>query len=179
MKICYFGNYERNYSRNRVIINGLKENGVEVIECNIDPKGKSKKIFKFYKLIRCYIKNVKIIDYDAVIVGCFARKSIFIAWLLTKFTRKLFIYDILISLYDSRTSSRKTVVENSIKAKIYWIFDKISIWIPNILLTEGDIYKDFLKSQFNSGEKIKKVYLGADNNVFFPEIIVKKERRNL
>jgi len=40
MTICYFGDYNSNYSRNRVIIKGLKENGVNVLECNVGEKGK-------------------------------------------------------------------------------------------------------------------------------------------
>ncbi|MEF9426698.1 MAG: hypothetical protein L0956_05835 [Candidatus Mariimomonas ferrooxydans] len=36
MKVCYFGTYSTGpgYPRNRVIIKGLRENRVEVIECH-------------------------------------------------------------------------------------------------------------------------------------------------
>ena len=32
MKVLYFGSYDPGYARNRVLISGLKKNGVEVIE---------------------------------------------------------------------------------------------------------------------------------------------------
>ncbi len=38
MRICYFGTYsmEEGYPRNRVIIEGLRKNGVDVVECHED-----------------------------------------------------------------------------------------------------------------------------------------------
>ena len=42
IKVCYFGFYNPDYSRNRELIRGLKENGVEVIECKQNPKEKNK-----------------------------------------------------------------------------------------------------------------------------------------
>src|SRR5262249_22149328 len=34
MTICYWGTYDRDYPRNRVLINGLKASGAEVTECH-------------------------------------------------------------------------------------------------------------------------------------------------
>ena len=36
MRVCYFGTYSTGpgYPRNRVIIKGLRENGIEVVECH-------------------------------------------------------------------------------------------------------------------------------------------------
>ena len=63
MKICYFGIFDENYNRNKVIIQGLRENGVEIIYCQSDKKG----IAKYFDLSQKHqrIKN----DYEAMIVG--------------------------------------------------------------------------------------------------------------
>lgn len=34
MRVCYFGTYDLNYSRNRILIEGLRRNGVDVVECH-------------------------------------------------------------------------------------------------------------------------------------------------
>src|SRR6266404_7464794 len=34
LRVCYFGAYDREYVRNVVLINGLRRNGVEVVECH-------------------------------------------------------------------------------------------------------------------------------------------------
>ena len=47
MIVCYFGTYSKDegYTRNRVIIKGLKENGVQVQECHVDLwKGRTDKL---------------------------------------------------------------------------------------------------------------------------------------
>ncbi len=36
---CFLGNYNSEYSRNRVLIRGLEENGVTVFQCNDENKG--------------------------------------------------------------------------------------------------------------------------------------------
>ena len=32
--VCYFGTCRENYSRNQIMVEGLRRNGVEVIECH-------------------------------------------------------------------------------------------------------------------------------------------------
>ena len=34
LRVCYFGTYRAEYSRNRIMMEGLRKNGVEVIECH-------------------------------------------------------------------------------------------------------------------------------------------------
>ena len=34
IKVCYFGTYRAAYSRNKIMIEGLRRNGVEVLECH-------------------------------------------------------------------------------------------------------------------------------------------------
>ena len=46
LKILYFGFYDPNYARNSVLISGLRQNGVEVIECRDNSSGVRKFINK-------------------------------------------------------------------------------------------------------------------------------------
>ncbi len=34
LRVCYFGTFRDNYSRNQIMIEGLRRNGVEVLECH-------------------------------------------------------------------------------------------------------------------------------------------------
>jgi hypothetical protein len=58
--ICFFGIYDREYSRNKVIIDGFIENGYEVVHCNVNPRH-HKGLYKYWLLIREWnkIKNKK------------------------------------------------------------------------------------------------------------------------
>ena len=60
MKICYFGIYNPNYSRNDILLSGLNQIGVEVIQCNADWRD-PKRYFKLWKNLRA-LRN----EYDCV-----------------------------------------------------------------------------------------------------------------
>ena len=49
MRVLYFGLYDPDYARNRVLISGLKKNGVDVIELRRKPSR-----FNIIKLFRAY-----------------------------------------------------------------------------------------------------------------------------
>lgn len=156
MKVCFFGIYNPEYSRNRVLINGLKQNGVELIECRTELKG----IKKYFDLIKkhCKIKN----DYDVLFVAFPGYQVMILARFLT---RKKIIFDAFASIYDSEVNDRKTTKENSLKAKYYWILDWLSCKLSNnVLLDTGENIKYFVKEFGISKEKFIRVFVGADNN---------------
>src|SRR3989344_5109216 len=63
MKILYFGIYSPNYSRTRVLMKGLRQNKVEVVECN----DHSPSVLKYIKLSYKYLTIKK--DFDMVLVA--------------------------------------------------------------------------------------------------------------
>jgi len=156
MKVCFFGIYNPNYSRNRVLIRGLKENGVEIIECNTKLKG----IKKYLDLIKKHwsIRN----KYDIMMVGFPGQQSMILARFLT---RKKIIFDAFTSLYDSLVLDRKIVERKSWKAKYYWFLDWLSCRLANkILLDTNEHIKYFVKTFKIPKEKFIRVFVGADHS---------------
>ncbi len=101
MKVCYFGTYDVEQSRNNVIIQGLRQNGVEVVECRarlwrntadkirsvrgglFNPGPLSQALGSYLRLIRRY---TRIGDYDVMVVGYAGHFDLFLAnWTLDKF----------------------------------------------------------------------------------------------
>ncbi|MFC2052225.1 hypothetical protein ACFLT4_05805, partial [Chloroflexota bacterium] len=80
MKVLYFGSYNPDYPRNRTIIKGLRESGVDVAE------------YRFPPVIKAWPKVIGNYDYrgnhDVVVVGYLGHTDIPIARLLTKLARK-------------------------------------------------------------------------------------------
>ena len=63
MTICYFGNYNPDYSRNHILISGLRQNGFKVFECNSRKQG----LAKYFDL---YQQHSKIKGkYDIMVAG--------------------------------------------------------------------------------------------------------------
>ena len=161
MTICYFGNFDPNYARNKIIIKGLKENGVKVLICNDRPKG-IKKYFKLKKLHKKFAGK-----YDLMVVGYSdSRLMVSLAKLITK---KPVACDAFYSLYDSFVFDRKLVKPKSFKAKYYWFLDWFSCKLAGkILLDTNEHIKYFVKTFKIKKDKFIKVLIGADDSIFYP-----------
>lgn len=161
MIICYFGIYKSGYSRNKIIIKGLKQNGIKVIECGTDKQG----VAKYFDLISKHwkIRN----QYDLIIVGFPGQQSMILAKLLTG---KKIIFDAFTSLYDSLVFDRKIVRSKSLKAAYYWLLDWLSCCLADkILLDTNEQIKYFVKTFKINKEKFIRIFVGSDDEYMKPE----------
>jgi len=162
MTICYFGDFDKEYIRNVVIINGLRKNGVRVLLCNV----KNKSFIKFFNLFKLHrkLKN----KYNILIVGSSntSRPLVLLAKIIS---RKFLIWDAHYSLYDSFVFDRKLVKLNSLKAKYYWLLDWLSCKLADkILLDTNEHIKYFVKTFKIKENKLIKVLVGANTDIFYP-----------
>lgn len=160
MTVLYFGAYDPSYSRNRVLIDGLKQNNVEVIECRDNSPG-IKKFINLYKKHR-QLKN----HYDVMIVGFLGQQIVPFARMIT---RKPIIFDAFLSLYDSNVFDRKTVKRGSIRAFYYWILDWLSMRLADIVLFDTDQHIKYASGEFGINiNKFRRIWIGARDDVFYP-----------
>lgn len=160
MIILYFGSYDPNYTRNRVLINGLKQNGVEVLECRDNSPG-------IKKFMRLYQKHKKLQNqYDVMVVGFLGQQIVPFAKLISK---KPIVFDAFLSLYDSNVFDRKTVKTGSLRAYYYWILDWLSMKLADIVLFDTDEHIKYVSEEFNiSKSKFRRIWIGAADDVFYP-----------
>jgi len=170
MKVCYFGGYDKTYPRTRILMKGLKKNGVDIAECNsmqkiLPNKFKAVNIPRFTALA---IKHAKIKDYDAMVVGYPGWYDVSLAKYLAKWRNKDVIFDAFISLYETLITDNPSK-RNSLESKIYWQFDRIACSRSDltILVTHADM-KFFSKEFKLPIEKFRRVFLGTDEDVFYP-----------
>lgn len=160
MKICYFGIYDSEYSRNKILISGLKQNDVEVVECVSRKYGPS----KYFDLIKQHwsIRN----SYDVMIVGYPGFQVVILAKLITA---KPIIFDAFISIYDSMVLDRMQVKPISLKALYFWYLDKISLNVSDIVLFDTYEHIKYVSKEFGVKiEKFRRIFVGADTTVFYP-----------
>ncbi len=142
MTILYFGDFNPDYARNRVIIRGLEQNGARVI----------------YSIRSAH---------DFVIVGYSdSRWTMPLAWLLC---RKPIVWDAFYSLYDSWVFDRKLVSPSSVKAKYYWLLDWLSCMLADRILLDTNAHIDYFAKTFRIDKrKFIRVLIGADDKIFHP-----------
>lgn len=160
MTVLYFGAYNPGYSRNRVLIDGLRQNNVEVIECQDSSPG-IKKFINLYKKHR-RLKN----KYDMMIIGFLGQQIVPFAKLITK---KPIIFDAFLSLYDSNVFDRKVVKRGSLRAFYYWILDWLSMRLADIVLFDTNQHIKYASREFGiDRDKFRRIWIGARDDVFYP-----------
>jgi len=157
MTICFFGIYDKKYSRNSILINGLKLNGLAVIECNATEGRFKKYFFLFLKHWRIRKK------YDVMVVAFPGYQAVILAKLLT---RKPLILDAFFSIYDSEVRDRKSTKAGSLKALYYWFLDWFSCRLADRVLLDTNAHINYFCELFNlKKEKFIRVLLGADDQI--------------
>lgn len=167
MKILYFGTYDPNYARNWVLINGLKKNGVEVIELRREPRR-----FSLFWLFSDYLKFKK--DFDAIMVGFPGQEVMFLARLLTILRlgsglAKPIIFDAFTSHYGGYILDRQKFSKNSFHAKYYRFLDKWSCKLADMVLLDTNAHINFFVKEFNlPKDKFRRIWVGSNDDIFQP-----------
>ncbi len=182
MRICYFGTYERDYPRNSIFIEGLKQNGVEVFECHAplwektQTKGKDFGSSPAFVLsfilsqIRLFFKYIFIIPkHDIIVVGYIGHLDIYLAKLLSFFGRKKLVFNPLISLFDTVISDRGYFDESSLKSKLFYFLDRTACKLSDMVFLDTNAHIQYFKETLDLNNiRFKRIPVGADDNVFRP-----------
>lgn len=195
MNICYFGTYEETYSRNELMIKGLRALGHNVVECHVSLWGgvtdKSStlsgfraKLGFFVRLMtlypRLFAKYVSIGRRDVIFVGYFGHLDMIIARLfgMVLFRRDRIVFDAFLSLYDSMILDRKMAPTKSLLATLTTWLDTTACNCADVVILDTNHHIDFFHSSFGiPREKMVRVFASADGDVFFPRPSVEQTGR--
>src|SRR3989344_1067916 len=159
MRVLYFGIYNPSYARNWVIINGLRKNGIEVIELFEKPSKSS----LFRLAIRYLLLKEK---FDLVIVGFPGQEIMFLAKMII---RKPIIFDAFTSHYGGYILDRKRSSPTSLMARYYRFLDTWSCKFADVILLDTQAHIDFFIREFGlSVDKFRREWIGANDDNFKP-----------
>lgn len=176
MKICYFGEFHPDYSRNRILIKGLVKNHQELIQCNYQTPKIFENLPSFYKNVKAQVKLLSMhskISYDAIILGFQLTKSI---WLAKLIKQKPLILDPFISFYNSYVNDWKTISEKSLTAKLIFFFENLIFSSGKLILADTYTHAKYFSKMFNIPiDKFRVIFVGAEDDIFFPRREIHKE----
>ncbi len=178
MKVCYFGTYDVEQSRNTVIIQGLRQNGVEVVECHVrlwrntadkiqgvrgslfNPGLLRRALTSYLRLLKRY---TEIGDYDVMVVGYAGHFDLFLAKLLTIFSTKPLVFDALLSLTETIVEDRALAPPGSLLARLAHLVDKYSCRLADVVLLDTEAHVRHFHRDFGVRlDKLRRVPVGAD-----------------
>ena len=135
MKVCYLFCDTKFYIRNRIILDGLKRNNIEVIECKSNLNNQVlRDISQFFQFL------FKKRNSDIILVG-FVGFSL--VRLVKPFTKKPIIFDAFMSVYNTMVEDKKKFKKNSVFAKFFWWLDKSACSAADLTLVDTDAHCDY------------------------------------
>ena len=183
LTVCYLGTYRAEYARNKIIIAGLRQNGITVIECHEqlwqsveDRVGTASggwlrpgfwwRVVKTYAtLLRRYLK---VEDHDVLMVGYPGHFDVFFAWALARFKKKPLAWDVLNSLYLI-TSERGITERSPITVSLIRKVERRACMLPDMLFLDTENFVTW----FGETHKIptgrfRLIQIGVDERFFSP-----------
>lgn len=160
LRVLYVGSYKPTYSRNRIFIDGLRKNGVTVIECNERGAGYA----KYFKLaIRLFRLRG---TYDVMLVGFPGQEVMFVARLCASAP---IVFDVFTSHYMGYVLDRAYYEPGSFRARVYRFLDRWSCRLADAVVLDTNAHIDFFVSEFNlPRSKFHRILLGANTDLHHP-----------
>lgn len=166
MKFFYVNIIKEVPPRDKVYLDGLRKNGVE-IEKYTDNSRALKKFWKIFKKHRAITGN-----YDLIWVGYTAHILVPFARLIS---RKKIIFNALGSLYEGIIVSRGQGTPLSLRGIYCWLVDFLAFHCASLSLVESNEQKEYIAKKFLVNEKkLMRAWTGADNSIFFYDSATKK-----
>jgi glycosyltransferase involved in cell wall biosynthesis len=173
-----FGTYEAGYDRNRVLLRGFSDNGIEVLQCHVPvwetmryktsalkgPLHYLRIVLKlavaYVKLAVCYLRAPA---HDVVLVGYLGHFDVFIARALSRLRRKPLVFDAFVSLYDTAVEDRGLFGRRSALARLLRRVDRWACELSDVVLLDTNQHIDYFCQELGLDQsKFQRVLVGAD-----------------
>ena len=183
MKVCYFGTYRAEYSRNQIMLEGLRRAGIDVVECHVSLwSGVEDRVnaaiggwrnWRFlWRLLTTYLTLLKryfrISHYDVMVVGYPGQMDVYLAWLLTRLRHRPLVWDIFMSIYliavERGLDRRSRFTVNMIR-----LIERWACRLPEALILDTREYVDWFQHTHGvEPARFRLVPTGADDRIYFP-----------
>lgn len=184
LRICYFGTYRAKFTRNEILLRGLRaQDHVVVHECHatlwhsiedrveqasggwLRPRFWWRVISTYWRLLRTH---QQIPEYDVMLIGYPGQFDSYLARWLTWWRRKSMALDIHMSLYLV-AEERGLIKKSPLSGRVIFLLEKGGLKLPDMLFSENMAYERYYRQRYHlAEEKFRRVPHGADEQVFHP-----------
>ncbi len=163
-RVAWFGMYDPGYSRNRILLQGMRALGIQVDEYRVDPR-QVKGIARWKTLVRL-AWQMRRTHPDAVVVGFPAHS---VAWLARLCCGRRVLVDVFVSLYNSNVEDRGRYGARSRFAWKDWVLDWITVHVAPVILLDTDAHIAYFERVFGvDPRRCVRIPIGAEDGLFFP-----------
>lgn len=192
MKVCYFGTYDADYVRNRILIRGLRSQGVEVTECHSrlwrDTEDRVREAKKgllnpalWWRFLKAYVQLVrqyfKVGDWDVMMVGYPGHLDVFAARILASLAHKPLVFDAFLSLHETLVDDRRLADRRSILASLAFWLEKAGCALADIVLLDTQTHAQYFSTKYGLPlQKLRRIWVGAEESIYQPVAPLRDEK---
>lgn len=184
MRVCYFGTYRAEYSRNRIMIEGLRRSGIEVVECHVSlwrsiedrvatVSGGWRLPAFWWRVFSAYAQLLWAFwpqrhTFDVVVCGYPGQFDVFLARLLSWWTHTPLVWDVFMSIYLIALE-RGLGGNNQLILDIIRCVERLACRLPDRLIQDTAEYVRWFHDTHNvSNSRFRLLPTGADSSLFQP-----------
>jgi len=192
VKVLYWGTYDAGYVRNRVIIQGLRENGMDVEECHVTLwRGTDDKVRNAQQgwwrpalllrlggaYLRLCWKYLTVGRYDVLFVGYAGHLDVFPARLLSWLSRKPLVFDAYLSIHETVVEDRSLVKPGSLGDRLLFWLEKTGCSLADMVLLDTEANICYFSAKYDlPRQHFLRIWVGADP-VFQPMACTRDDGR--
>lgn len=181
--IVAWGTYDFGKPRVRILLRGLRENGVPVYECHSDvwngvedksqltgvlPKLRrlGRWLSSYPKLLWCYQKSPK---HDVVLVPYMGHLDVLILWPFAKLSGAKLVWDAFLSLYNTVVEDRRILGPRNPLAWLIYAIEWLATRAADRILLDTEAHAEYFARRFLiPSYKLASVFVGTEPEQFPP-----------
>ena len=183
MHVVIWGTYDLGKPRNRILLRGLRENGVEVVECHtevwsgIEDKSEVKGLtawvsllFRWFLaypgLIIRYLREPK---HDAVLIGYMGLIDVLVIWPFARLRGAPIVWDAFLSLYDTVVHDRKLVGVVQPAAWLLFALEWLACRAASLVILDTRAHSEYFTETFRiAPQSLAAIPVGVEPEHFPP-----------
>jgi len=181
MQVVYWGTYDTGKPRTRILIRGLRENSLHVIECHADVWGGiedksqvSSWLKRFHLLFRwlssyplLVLRYLRLPKHDVVIIGYMGQLDVLVMWPFAKLRGVPIIWDAFLSLYSTVVEDRKLIGPKHVLAKLLFVWEYLSCRAADLVILDTQAHADYFMERFKiARRRVGSVFVGVEPDTF-------------
>ena len=181
MRVVFWGTYDTGKPRVRILLRGLRENGVEVLECHKEVwggvedksqiKGGLRKLLFLAKWLFAYPglvwRYMRLPRHDAVVVGYLGQLDVLILWPFARLRSVPVALDAFLSLYNTVVEDRKLIGRGNPLAWLLWTWEWLACKAADLIFVDTSAHGTYFIDTFGVDKrKVKRAFVGAETERF-------------
>ena len=183
MRVVVWGTYDTGKPRVRILLRGLRENGVELLECHrelwegVEDKSQLAGVFTKMRIALRWLvtypvliwRYLRLPRHDVVLVGYLGHLDVLLLWPFARLRRVPVVWDAFLSLYDTVVNDRQLVSARNPLAKILFAWEWLACRAADYVLLDTRAHADYFVSTFGiPPERTGNVPVGVEPEIFYP-----------